>query len=347
LEFHNIAIIKLSSLGDIIHTLPAVNRLRSQYTQAKISWIVAPAGAHLLKNFSGLDEIIVIDLKVPGLKSKYREIRRVISQYKKSFDLVLDFQGLLKSAILGFLLGGHFVGFHKKNLREPLSRLFYKEYGEFFDESKHVIFKNLNLVEKITGSPSPAITTSPQPFLPLEDLKESPELKQFLVENHLKNNDFIILNVGGGWETKVLDIQQNINIIENLGTISPQKIIVLWGNDNEKVKAREICSKTGSLMAPFLVFSDLIRLIRMARLIVTGDTLALHLSDLVKTPSVGFFGPTTPGRNGSLLMESRAIYERNKCGFCYKKKCDTITCIKKINLKKIIKTIEKMYEKHR
>ncbi|MCK5059426.1 MAG: lipopolysaccharide heptosyltransferase I, partial [Candidatus Aminicenantes bacterium] len=111
MTYSNIAIIKLSSLGDIIHTLPAFNLLRKKFPDARISWIAEPAGAKLLENFSGIDEIIVIHLKTPTLLNKFKEVRRIISTFRKKFDLVFDFQGLLKSGVLSYLLRSYTIGF--------------------------------------------------------------------------------------------------------------------------------------------------------------------------------------------------------------------------------------------
>ena len=156
--------------------------------------------------------------------------------------------------------------------------------------------------------------------------------------------NFLIVNIGGGWESKLMHIHQYIKIIN--GIKNKYKTVILWGNEKEKKVAEEISQKTGAVMSDFFNFSELILFITYSRLIVTGDTLALHLADLVKTPTVGIFGPTSPFRNGSLIEESISIYEKLPCGFCYKKKCDTIECIRKINIGKIIKSIEKLYERY-
>ncbi|MCP5108390.1 MAG: hypothetical protein GY950_33695 [bacterium] len=124
-EYENIAIIRLSALGDIIHALPAFTLLREAFPHSKISWLVEPMGAKLLKNFTGIDEIITVDLKKKTFFNKIKEAGKIRSRYGKTFDLVLDLQGLLKSAFLARLLKGKVsVGFHKRNLREPLARIF-------------------------------------------------------------------------------------------------------------------------------------------------------------------------------------------------------------------------------
>jgi heptosyltransferase-1 len=347
----NIAIIKLSALGDIIHTLPAFTLLREAFPHSKISWFVEPVGAKLLKNFTGIDQIIIIDLKKKSFLNQLKEIIRIRSLYgKKTFDLVLDFQGLVKSAALAWLLKGKMsVGFHKKNLKEPIARLFYRQTVDFFDETdqpnyrNHVAFKNLHLAN-FDGSISAKIHWD-SINIPLADLDRWDKgVKEFLSRHHLEPGRFLILNIGGGWESKLLYPSQYIDIVN--GIKEKYKTVILWGNEKEKKVAEQVSQKTDTVMADFFNFSELILLIKYSRLVVSGDTLPLHLADLVKTPSVGIFGPTSPFRNGSLMQDSISIYEKLPCGFCYKKKCGTIECIKKINIDKVIQSIGLLYEKY-
>ena len=340
--FKNIAIIRLSSLGDIVHTLPAFNLLRKEFPRAKISWFAEPNGAKLLKNVPGIDEIIAIDLKAKGFFNKLKEIRRIRSLYRIKFDLIFDFQGLLKSAILAWMLKGYTIGFGKENLREPQARFFYNHHVRPFPEDSHVIFKNIYLLND-------AVVVSDPPVVefPLAAIPASEKVENFLSGNNLQKHRYLILNVGGGWESKLLAPPQYIDVAQKLKNKFKHEVVLLWGNGKEEQIAREIARETGALVSVFFDFSELILFIRYARLIVTADTLALHVADMVKTPSVGFFGPTSPLRNGSLLEESVAVYEKLDCGFCYKKKCAKIDCIKKISPDKIVEAIEQINEKYR
>jgi len=342
LTYTNIAIIRLSSLGDIIHTLPAMGRLREAFPQARITWIAEPAGARLLKNFSGIDEIAVIDLKTPGITRRIKTLKEFLHRYRRQFDLVLDFQGLLKSAILAHLLKGHSRGFHPKNLKERPAKIFYTEVADYLEENGHVVFKNLHLVEKLIAPGGAPADRTPLPYS-LKPLAASQSLNAFLSSHHLEHKQFIIVNVGGGWPTKTLKNHQVIEIIKRLK--EPPPIVLLWGNDKERQSAQSIAGQTAAIPAIYLDFPDLILLIRYARLLVTADTLALHLADMVDTPSIGLFGPTSPRRNGSLLEKSTAIYPGLDCCFCYKKKCDTIDCMEKIDIAQIVASIEKTNEK--
>jgi heptosyltransferase-1 len=342
IECKGIAIIKLSALGDLIHTIPAFNILRSQFPGSKISWIVNPSGAKLLENFLGIDEIIVINLKVKGVFNKIKEIKRVRQLFKNRFDLLLDFQGLLKSAMLAFLLNTQSFGFNKKNLREPLARIFYKQSVIPFDEKNHVIFKNIHLVKQVLSFLGMPVDESIEsPVYPLIPVSKSDKLKSFYSEHQVKENQYFILNVGGGWETKVLQPEQYIKLVNGIKNIG--RFIILWGNEKEKKLAEHVASNTGAIISEFLNFTELIFFIRSARFIVTSDTLALHIADLVETPSVGIFGPSSPFRNGSLLPESISVYEKIPCNFCYKKKCGTMYCVTNININYIIESINEKF----
>ncbi len=339
-DYKNIAIIRLSSLGDIVHAIPAFNLLRKHFPGSKISWFVENSGAKLLKNVAGIDEIITLNLKAKGLPNKIKDILRIRSLYRKQFDLIIDFQGLLKSSALAWILKGYSIGFGKENLKEPQARFFYKQQADTFDENNHVIFKNIHLIRDLVNNSNPPVVEYPLTHIPV-----SQKLERFLVENKLEKNKYIILNVGGGWESKLLGPSQNIEIIKKIKNTCGCPVVILWGNEKERQVAREIARNTQTLMTDFFDFSELILLIQYSCLTVSADTLALHVADMVKVPSVGFFGPTSPRRNGSLLEESVHVLKKMECSFCYKKKCGKIDCIKKIDIDKIIEAIEKIYEK--
>jgi len=343
-KYKNIAIIKLSALGDIVHTIPAFQILRKYFTHSMFTWFAEPIGAKLLSNFDGIDKIVPVNLKSGSPLRIIRNLRRTFASFRGQFDLVIDFQGLIKSAIFASLLKGDIIGFDKDNLRESQARFFYKRKASSFDETQHVIFKNIHLVrDLLIEDAEPSTGELPLVEYPIKRSPASPKLKHFLDSCELEENSFIILNVGGGWETKLLSIEQNINLVEQIK--SRFKIILLWGTDKEKIKAKKISAVTGVPVADFFDFSELIEFIRQSRLIVTADTLAMHLADAVNIPSVGIFGPTSPFRNGSLLKQSVAVYENYYCGFCYRKKCDTIDCIKNIKTGSIVDAIDKVIEK--
>jgi heptosyltransferase-1 len=334
---NHIAIIKLSSLGDVLHTIPAFSLLRKNYPQAVISWIAEPAAAELLKNFNGLNAILSIHLKRPGLSEKLKEVKRFLRTYKNSFDLLFDFQGLMKSALLTNRLGGYSVGFHKSNLREPLARCFYRHRVSPFDENQHVIYKNIHLIR-------PFLTEEPvdYPDYPLKNIPVDEGLQTFFDQNGLEQKRYVILNVGGGWQSKILPVETFYEILVSLK--NKFKMVLLWGNGVERQRAGDLSQKTGVPVSDYFNFPQLINFIKLSRTIITSDTLAMHIADMVNTPSIGIFGPSQPSRNGSLLEESQSIYQKIQCSFCYKKKCDRMECLKTIDARDIVHAVNKVDE---
>ncbi|HSQ35004.1 MAG TPA: lipopolysaccharide heptosyltransferase I [Candidatus Binatia bacterium] len=323
-----IAIIRLSSLGDIVHTLPAFQLLRRHYADAKITWIVEAPGAALLENFSGIDELVVFNLKAQrGLKAKIVFLFRFVRRWRRSFDLLIDFQGLVKSALLAFLLGGTRLGFCSRNTREPLAALFYSRRAAYFPEHQHVIFKNIHLLSAL-GIDATTVD------YPLKKPAASPRLQPLMTELGWPERRYIALNVGGGWPTKVLSAEQWVEIAAGLRPDYP--LVLLWGNEQEEKMAAAVARRSGAVIAPFLNFSELIYLIGQAQLVISGDTLALHLADLTRTPAVGIFGPSSPRRNGPLFPRSRVIVQEQPCSFCYRRKCATMDCLKNIVIADIV-----------
>jgi heptosyltransferase-1 len=332
----NIAIIRLSSLGDIVHTLPAFQLLRRHFPEAKITWIAEAPGAALLENFSGIDEIAVFNFKSRhGLLAKTSFLAGFVRRRRRRFDLVIDFQGLIKSALLAFLLGGKRLGFCARNTREPLAALFYSSRAALFPEERHVVFKNIHLLSAL-GIRETAVA------YPVKELSLSPRLQQFLSELDWPAQGYLVLNVGGGWPTKVLSAAQWLEIINGLRP--GRRLVLLWGDEREKELAAMLARQSGVALAFFMNFSDLICFVSRARLVISGDTLALHLADMTRTPTVGVFGPSSPQRNGPLFHRSRVIFKEQECSFCYRRKCDTTSCLKDIVIADIVAAARKIDE---
>ncbi len=333
-----IAIIRLSALGDIIHTIPAVYLIKKEYPQAEITWFVNKGNEKLLDCFVPFVKIETIALKKKTIKEILKEISRLRKLFKNHFNIIIDFQGLIKSAFISFILGKVRIGFHKRNLRESLSSLFYNNSPKEFNEEKHIIHKNIHLTNFYLRKFLNLNTNSNLIEYPeLKDFK-SEKLIDFMDKNNLKKDNFILINIGGGWETKTLSIKQYENLINSLK--NKYKIIILWGNEKEKNIAEILSQKTGIIKTEFLKFNELFKIIALSKFIITSDTLALHITDIVKTKSIGIFGPTSPERNGSLNPQSTVVYKQLQCSPCHKKKCIDLKCINRITTEDILKKIK-------
>src|SRR6185503_6567454 len=151
-----ILIVKLSSIGDIVHTLPALAALRAAMPQAEISWVVERRSAEILRDNPLLDHLIEVDTKAlrrglmsgETLRAPRQQLRRLRAS---AFDLAIDFQGLLKSASIARLSGARRVfGYTREGLREPASALLLTKRIQV-PKQTHVILKGLHLVEGSLG----------------------------------------------------------------------------------------------------------------------------------------------------------------------------------------------------
>lgn len=326
-------IIRLSSLGDIIHVLPAFAALRQGFPQAKITWAVEPKGKEILDLVPGLDKIAVIDR---------RRLGQGVASIRCRNQVALDFQGLIKSAWLAFLSrSGERIGFHRKNLREPLASLFYTKRAVYIDEStSHVMAKNLKLLEPL------GIEAKNYEF----PLLIPDELTAY-VGSKLKELGFspkqrlLIFNIGAAWETKRWFPQKWVELIAKT-RFEDSFPLLLWGNELEKELALSIGKKTGLPLSPFLTIQEVMVLIKMAGLVVSGDTFALQAACALKTPVVGLFGPTNPKRNGPIGPSDKAIYHKLDCSPCYKRNCPTLDCLRAIPVEEVIEAVKETWRSH-
>ena len=198
-----ILIVKLGSIGDIVHTLPSLAAIRRALPEAEISWVVEQRTSEILGDNPFLNRLIVIDTKAlrRGLMSgeTLRAPRRQLRLLRASaFDLALDFQGLIKSAMVARLSGAQRIyGFDRQALREPASRILLHQTVNI-PERSHVIRKNLTLVESALGIPVPRDGDELEFPIALDESHQSEALAAAGMDG-----PYAILNPGGGWPTKL------------------------------------------------------------------------------------------------------------------------------------------------
>lgn len=336
MNYERILIVKLSSLGDIVHTLPAFKGLRDSYPESKISWVVEKNGAEILKNLEGLDEIVIFDTlnwrKKPFSLETLRDLKESIKKIRGKYDLAIDFQGTLKSSFITFISGAkERIGFGRENLREPLSSIFYTKQAQNFPEKIHVILKNMKLLETIG-------IVKNEPDFP--ELKLDAELPD---ELRLLNNRLVIINGGGGWETKLWIKGRWRELALKVKDLGYQPLF-LWGNKKEKERMEEE-GKGEIPLVPFLTIPQLMKLISLSRLVISGDTFPLHIADALGIPVVGIYGPSSPFRNGPLSRKSKIVFHELPCSFCYKRKCRDLECMKRIDVESVFQKVKEILEK--
>jgi heptosyltransferase-1 len=320
----NILIVRLGALGDIVHAIPAAAALRAAYPTARIDWLVEAKHQPILDLVTVLDRIVPIEARTAGgWIDAARRVRQV------GYDVALDFQGLMKSAVLARASGApRVVGFSIWHLREKGARPFYSETdGGAGDETAgadrvapssegvqpaHVIAKNLRLL-RVLG-----IDTAQVEF-PLARVA-SPALDD--VRRALGSAPFALINPGAAWPNKRWMPERFAEIATFLREVRGLSSVVLWGPGEEELAQAIVGASAGAArVAPATQISDLVELSRAADLMVSGDTGPLHIASAVGTAAVAIYGPTDPHRNGPWASDDVMVSRFEACDCHYQRRC--------------------------
>ena len=301
-------IVRLSSIGDIVHALPAAAALAETFPQAQIHWAVEKRHALLLDGNPHLHRIVVLDTlgwrRHLTCSATWHEIRDSLSDLRRTlYNAALDFQGLWKSAVVARLSRAQErIGFAERWLREPSAAVLYTQRVSP-RERVHVVEENLALVERLG-----ARAQRWQFPLPRNEEDDAYVARQLA---GLDSGSFIIINPGGGWRSKCWSPENYAALIRQLADARREQIL-LTGSPSEEPLVSEILQNARSKQACYLPTNlvQFISLARRARLFIGGDTGPLHLAAAVCTPIVGIYGPTDPVRNGPFAADDIALSNR-------------------------------------
>jgi heptosyltransferase-1 len=314
-EVERLLIVRLSAMGDVIHTLPTAHALRDVFPNATISWLIEERWADLLcapgtprrgprsDQRPLVDWVHTVDLKewrtsLFAARTAER-IARVWNDVRSShYDLVLDLQGAIRSAILARWSGAAVI-FGAAQPRETPASLFYTR--PVIVQGSHVVEQNLSIAEAFVGRK----LSLPAVELPRDDAAEG-RVTQKLREASIR--DFAVLNPGAGWGAKRWPAERYGRVARAVAAEGLRSIIN--HGPGEESLAREVEAASEGTASPFpCSISELIVLTRRAKLFIGGDTGPMHLAAALKVPVVAIFGPTDPARNGP--YGTRSVVLRN------------------------------------
>ena len=307
-------ITRLSSLGDVIHSLPLVSALRENFPSSQIDWIVGDKGFELLKLIREIDNIFLFDRK--------NLFKNIYSLWRNKYDYAIDVQGLLKSAFISrFSLAKSVVGF--KATRE-FADLFYDKkvfVGNLFNTKKHVVDLNLELLKAIKDFELRKVK-----FL----IPKIQSLENSLLGSEVIKAPYVILFPSTTWEsklwikdywfelTKLLSVKTQVLLCGAKSDLSYLKDLTLR-LESQNVSYINLIGKTS--------ITNLIYLIQNSKLVVGLDSAPLHLASAIKNdfgyPDViGIYGPTSICRNGPYNLSNNVIWNSKlDCISCRKKRC--------------------------
>jgi heptosyltransferase I len=329
--FMRILIVKLGSIGDIVHTLPALAAMRRALPGAEFSWVVEQRTALILRDNPFLNRLIEVDTKAlrrwPVSGETLLALRQQLRRLRAStFDTALDFQGLLKSSFIARLSGAeHTYGFAKEALREPASR-FLTSNTVSTPAQSHVIFKNLTLA---AGALKIEVPSDPADFEFPIAIKRAHEAEALEAVAGIGSR-FAILNAGGGWGTKLWSAERFGALADELWANYNLPSLVNYGPGERELALRVLgASRAGKARAVSLSLKGFYALAKLSSVYVGGDTGPTHLAVAAGTPIVGLFGPTEWWRNGSPRPADICI-ERTDIGCranCHRRSCSQWICM--------------------
>lgn len=282
----NFLVVRLGSLGDLIHTLPAVAALRSGFPHARLDWVVEQKWFPLVELVTAVDSVIPWRRGISNFLAGVGDLR------KRDYSCAIDFQGLYKSALLARCSGApRRIGFDAAFAREPGASRFYSQ--RVVPAGRHVAELNLSLAAA-AGAPRTDVLACP-----LRLPEESPALREMLGRENL--SEYCVISPGGGWRSKCWPPDRYGALCAELWRRLSVRAIVNAGPGEEDL-ARAVLASAGPakpvLFSPTL--RELAALVGRARVVIAADTGPLHLAAALGTPVVALFGPTDPARNGPI-----------------------------------------------
>ncbi|MCX6622077.1 MAG: glycosyltransferase family 9 protein [Acidobacteria bacterium] len=277
-----ILVIRLGSMGDVIHTLPAVASLKHSFPHSKLTWAVDGRWMPLLESNPFLDEVAVLPRK--SVAAFWELGRRLRASH---FDIAVDFQGLIKSALVASLSrADRIFGFHRSQLRERLAGIFYSNQRQ--TQPGHVVDQNLELAASAGAS----------------SIVKQFSLPEGMPEGDLPAGDFILASPLAGWPAKQWPMEYYARLAALLR--SEWKIPLVL---NGPPAAADVLRRVGGVAVNLSGLPGLIHATRRALAVIGVDSGPLHLAAALAKPGVAVFGPTDPARNGPYGGTIRVLRE--------------------------------------
>ena len=294
-----IAIVKLSALGDIIHAMIVLQFIKKNYPESEIDWFVDKRFFGILGNNPHINQIHLVNLKSVN-KSKslfllWKELRKIRKLGK--YDLVIDMQGLIKSALVARMIPSDItLGFDKESLRERLAAIFYNQTYKI-NYAENVIERNLSLV-------SYALKFS----IDKEDISRKETFlfsrKEYIFNDISIKTKNIVLIPGASYPSKCYPMQKCVELTKQIEA----NFLIIWGNEKERIIANEIKNLSPQIhVVKKLSFDGLISLISQVDLVVGPDTGPTHMAWALNIPSITLFGPTPGYRNTYITNINKTI----------------------------------------
>lgn len=320
-----ILIVKPSSLGDIVQSLPFLSVVKENFPHIKIHWLVAKEYEDLLKGHSLIQKVITINKnkwkKIKKLSDTIKELHNLYKSMKEEkYQVTIDLQGLLRSGIIAMLSGAQIkVGFRESR---ELSSIFYNKKVSA-SINNHAVFRYLEIAKNL-GCKINGIN------FPLPD-EETPEfLKNF--------ENYIVIIPSARWQSKNWPLPYYVELVKML----PYSCIIIGSKKDEEdaMKIEKYSEGKAKSFAGKTTLRQLIAVFKRCLFVISPDTGTMHLAVASGKKVVAIFGPTSPLRTGPFGEGHLIIKSNLPCSPCFKKFCNENICMKEITPKFVYNKIE-------
>ncbi|MES2673400.1 MAG: lipopolysaccharide heptosyltransferase I [Pseudomonadota bacterium] len=334
-----ILLIKMSSMGDIFHTFPAITDLKHHLPNIEIDWIVEDSFKEIAAWHPAVHRVIPIHLR-HWMKARNRATWQEFKTWRNAlqeqqYDLVVDAQGLLKSALVAKLTNTNVIhGFDKKSARESIASYFYQK--------KYCVTKNQHAVERTRQLLSNIFNYTPSSTLNFGINQNFSHVQ--------KNARKLIFIIGTSWITKLWSTQ-HWQRLTALAITQGYEVEIMWGSAREQEIADEIIAINPQATRPQqrLSITTIAEKLVEAAGLVGLDTGFSHLAGALETPTIALYGATSPvkvgliGRHTSNLQLEQPLH----CMPCHKRQCkwldegstDTPPCMTGIKPERVWQTL--------
>ena len=306
-----VLIVRITSMGDVVLTLPAVSDIVAKVPGIQIDWLVEKPFAAIPAMHPGVSRVISVQWR-KWRKTLFRtDTMQALNQFRSElreyeYDLILDFQGqIAKSILLGSMARGPLVGFGWSGLREPLSSLFYRRRGAV-SRSLHLVPRSRKLAAQLIGYAEPSSPPDYGILAPAPTWQVPGMLARESRDGVHARSGYAVLIPNASRPEKQWPQDRWIAVGAALAERG-LAIVVLWGNPAEQLLANEIAQAVGASVPPFLSVAQVASLLAGAALVVGLDTGFTHLAVSLKRPTVGIycdFDPALAGLVGSAYTDS-------------------------------------------
>jgi lipopolysaccharide heptosyltransferase I len=342
----NILIVKTSAIGDVTHTLPALNAIRKHYPHAHISWIVEEAAKNVIEGHHALDEVFVSKRKkwIKDFQSKkaftaFKEMITFIRCLRnRKYDLVIDFQNLLKSSLfIALTRAKNKAGYGVGMAHSEYSYIVLDHRVPAVNMNYHAVYRELILIEKL-GIPVNKIEFN----LPVFESDRKDIAYQLYQNGALNQKPIISINPMAKWHTKLWDLTKFSRVADQCSAWGFQVVFTGSQEDSDGVaEIQKMMTFDAINLSGKTSLKSLAALYERSQILITTDTGPMHIAASMGKPVVAIFGPTAPWRTGPFGNQHAVVRVDLPCSPCFKRHCDTLNCMKKITVELVLDAVKK------